>query len=128
MLKKLLGLVEVFWESLQLLVISIPAEATCLDTYFARKLCEQVAIFGGDLHILFVRQEDKQELLSRVFKRDRKKITELTKVKINLSLSPGTLVYGWGAANKGKLGLSDSLSTLKRMPAFHSECKTICAQ
>lgn len=39
-LKKLLALVEVFWESMKLLVISMPPDSTTIDTYYARKLCE----------------------------------------------------------------------------------------
>lgn len=77
--------------------------------------------------MLFIRAEDKQDLISRVFKREKKKMTSLTEVKLNLELLPGTLLYAWGAANKGKLGLSQSFTQLKQLPGFYSECKSICA-
>ncbi|TNV72439.1 hypothetical protein FGO68_gene129 [Halteria grandinella] len=83
---------------------------------------------GGELQILFIKHDDKQEFINRVFKREKKKFTQLSEVKLSLSLSEGTLVYAWGNATKGKLGLSNDLSLLKGHPQFFSECKSIQAQ
>lgn len=65
---------------------------------------------------MFIKHDDKQEFINRVFKREKKKFTQLSEVKLSLSLSEGTLVYAWGNATKGKLGLSNDLSLLKGHP------------
>jgi hypothetical protein len=38
------------------------------------------------------------------------------------------MVYTWGNSTKGKLGISNSLSSLKAHPQFFSEAKSIQAQ
>ena len=55
---------------------------------------------------MFIKYEDKLDLINKVFKRDPKKFTQLTPVKLKMSISEGTLLYGWGNATLGKLGLT----------------------
>jgi hypothetical protein len=105
-LKKLLGIVDIITENLKVLIISMPADCTLLDTYYARRLCQAFSRLGGSLHIFFIKHEDKVDLISRAFTRERKTFTKLCEVKVSLSLSEGTLLYSWGSANRGKLGLS----------------------
>ena len=106
LLKKLMQLAELIFETMKVLIISMPAEATCFDTYYARRLCQLFNSFGGDLQIFFIKNDDKQDFINRVFKREKKKFTQVSAAKLTLSLSEGTMVYTWGGATKGKLGLS----------------------
>ena len=108
LLKKLLGIAELIQENLKVLVINLPAEpSSVVDTYtyYARKLCDVFARNGGELSVFFIKLEDKHDLVNRIFKRDKKHYTQQSEVKLSLSLSEGTLLYAWGSANKGKLGL-----------------------
>jgi|LauGreDrversion4_2_1035121.scaffolds.fasta_scaffold376298_1 hypothetical protein len=108
MLKKLVGLAEGITENLKLLIIPLPAEPqSVVDTYtyYARKLCEIFSLNGSQLSVLFVRNEDKQELISRVFKRDKKHFIQQSDAKVSLNLSEGTMLYAWGSAMKGQIGL-----------------------
>jgi len=90
-LKKLMGLFEsTLSETLRLLIISMPPETTCMDFYYAKRLCQLYYQSGSDLQIIFIRHEDKQEFISRVFERQKKKFTQLTTVNLSLSLSEGT--------------------------------------
>jgi hypothetical protein len=131
MLKKLLGLAEGITENLKLLIIPLPPEPqSTVDTYtyYARKLCEVFALNGGQLSVLFVKNDDKQELISRVFKRDKKHFIQQTDVKVGLSMSEGTLLYAWGSANKGKLGLYPNLHSYQAHPDFYSQCRLLQGQ
>ena len=108
LIKKLLGIAELIQENLKVLVINLPAEpSSVVDTYtyYARKLCDVFARNGGELSVFFIKLEDKHDLVNRVFKRDKKHYTQESEVKLSLSLSEGTLLYAWGSAYKGKLGL-----------------------
>jgi DNA mismatch repair ATPase MutL len=129
LLKKLINIAELVSENLKMLIISLPQDVG-IDTYslYARRLCEMFTMNGGELNILFIKGDDKQEFINRVFKREKKKLTQLSEVKLSLSLNEGTLLYSWGNATKGKLGLSSDLSVLKAHPQFFSECKSIQAQ
>ena len=108
MLKKLLSLADLIFEHMKVLIISLPPDSTSMEqsSYFARRLCQAFYDRGGELQIFFIRHEDKQDYIQRVFKRDKKHFTLLSESRLSLSLSEGTLLYAWGSANKGKLGLS----------------------
>lgn len=128
LLKKLINIAEFISENLKVLIISLPPElGQQVDTYtlYARRLCEMFSMNGGELNVLFVRHEDRMDFLARVFKREKKKYTQQSEVKLTLTLSEGTLIYSWGNATKGKLGLSNDLSLLKGHPQFYSQCKSI---
>ncbi len=73
--------------------------------------------------MLFVKYEDKCEVINKVFKRDKKKYTQINHPLISLKISEGTLIYGWGSANKGKLGLSLNNRVLLKHSQFYQECK-----
>ena len=62
---------------------------------------------------MFVKYEDKVDLINKVFKREPKKFTQLTSLKLKMSISEGTLLYGWGNATLGKLGLGQKVKDLK---------------
>jgi hypothetical protein len=69
--------------------------------------CVEPSVDWEDLFIYSLSStEDKVDLISRAFTRERKTFTKLCEVKVSLSLSEGTLLYSWGSANRGKLGLS----------------------
>ena len=71
-LKKLLSMVEVIYEKLKFLIISLPQDVTYLDTFLARQLCLQFELRGGDLQILFIKHEDRIDLIQKAFARDKK--------------------------------------------------------
>lgn len=45
-----------------------------------------------------------------------------------MALSDASLIYSWGSARKGKLGLGDSYGELKTYSNFYTESLNICAQ
>lgn len=45
-----------------------------------------------------------------------------------MALSDASLLYSWGSARKGKLGLSNSYGEMKTYSNFYTECINICAQ
>mmetsp|Transcript_26050 Transcript_26050/g.25265 ORF Transcript_26050/g.25265 Transcript_26050/m.25265 type:complete len:85 (-) Transcript_26050:156-410(-) len=83
-----------------------------IDEYYAKALCKIVKMKGGDLVILFVRQEDKNELINTVFKKEKKKYTQVYKVNLKIRISQGTQLYAWGNASEGKLGLANHIKSL----------------
>jgi hypothetical protein len=74
-LKKLIELVEFFYSTMKLLIISMPQESTYLDDIYAKRIVELVKIKGGTLHIMFVKHEDRMEFINKVFRKDSKKCT-----------------------------------------------------
>lgn len=104
-LRKLVSLTDLYNNTLRAVIINMPPDCQVIDPYFAKLLCHLCFQKGGELQVFFIRADDKYELLSKVFKRDAKTYTQLTKVKLTTSLIEGTLVYIWGSAHNGKLGL-----------------------
>lgn len=47
---------------------------------------------------------------------------------MSMAISDASLIYSWGSARKGKLGLSDSYGELKTYSNFYTECLNLCAQ
>ena len=94
------------------MIINMPQDATYIDTYYAKLLCKISYLNGGELQVFFIRNEDKVELLNKVYKREPKRLTPLTLVKIRLHYSARTLLYSWGCADYGKLGISNKLKDL----------------
>ena len=47
---------------------------------------------------------------------------------MSMTLSDASLIYSWGSARKGKLGLSNSYGELKTFSNFYTECLSLCAQ
>ncbi len=47
---------------------------------------------------------------------------------MSMSFSDASLIYSWGSARKGKLGLSNSYGELKTFSNFYTECLSLCAQ
>lgn len=54
LLKKLLALVDAIAENMQVLILNLPSDCTCLDTYYARRLCQAFTQKGTDLQIFFI--------------------------------------------------------------------------
>lgn len=108
-LKKLISLVSVMPSRLQLLLITMPPGCTYVDTslaeYFQRVMW---AKHEQETMVLFIKYEDKQEILNRAGYTgiDSKYLNGL-RVK-GLSMQPDSLLYSWGSAANGKLGISDS--------------------
>lgn len=47
---------------------------------------------------------------------------------MSMAISDATLIYSWGSARKGKLGLSESYGELKSFSYFYTDCLNLCAQ
>lgn len=45
-----------------------------------------------------------------------------------MGISDASLIYSWGSARKGKLGLSESYGKLKTYSNFYTDCINLCAQ
>ncbi len=73
-LKKLISIVDLLSETLTILVIPLPKGATNLDTYYARTLCKLFHHRGRELNIFFIKQESKEDLITKVFKREKKSL------------------------------------------------------
>ncbi len=58
-LKKLLTIVDRIYENLKFLVISLPPDATSVDSYYAKLLCQEFELRGGSLQILFINDDKK---------------------------------------------------------------------
>lgn len=126
-LKKLISIVDLLSETLTILVLPLPKGATNLDTYYARTLCKLFHHRGRELNIFFIKSESKQELITKVFKREKKILKSITSVQVSLDFSEGTLLYAWGSSRRGKLGLGQSLAELRGNSQFVTECRSICA-
>lgn len=127
-LKKLLSIVDVIYETIKFLVIAVPPGAPSVDPYYARQLCQEFELRGGSLQILFINDDKKQDLTGKAFIRDKKHYIQNLQVSMSISVSDASLIYSWGSARKGKLGLSDSYSDLKTYSGFFTECLNLCAQ
>ena len=73
-LKKLISIVDLLSETLTILVLPLPKGATNLDTYYARTLCKLFHHRGRELNIFFIKQESKEDLITKVFKREKKSL------------------------------------------------------
>ena len=62
--------------------------------------------------------ESKAKLINAAFLRDQKKFRQQSAIRLKASISEGTLLYSWGSAARGKLGLSARLKTLKAHSQF----------
>jgi hypothetical protein len=106
-LKKLLTIVDRIYENLKYLIISVPPEAHSVDTYYALLLCQEFELRGGSLQIFFINDDKKQALINSVFARDKKHFKMIpSAVTVSFTLSDASLIYTWGSARKGKLGLN----------------------
>ncbi|CDW72382.1 UNKNOWN [Stylonychia lemnae] len=127
-LKKMVSLIELYCTQLNILIISLPQNATCIDTYYAQLLCKLCYFKGGELQIFFIKYDDKTELINKVFKREPKKFTQQSDVKIRLQYSQKTQLYAWGCADYGKLGVTNKLKDLLANRKFQQETRYIWAQ
>lgn len=73
-LKKLISIVDLLSDSLTILVLPLPKGATNLDTFYARTLCKLFHHRGRELNIFFIKLENQQDLITKVFKREKKTI------------------------------------------------------
>jgi len=66
LLKKLLGLISIFPETLQSLILYLPLNSTSVDTYFASRIQQMLFARGGESQttILFIRHEDRKTLIN----------------------------------------------------------------
>eukprot|EP00347_Sterkiella_histriomuscorum_P005355 403356926 len=127
-LKKLISIVDLLHNNLRVLIINMPQEATMIETYYAKLLCQLCFMLGGELQVFFIKYEDKTDFINKVFQRDRKKLTQLTSIKFRSKISEGTLLYTWGCANYGKLGLSHKIKHLTGNKQFYQEMKYVWTQ
>lgn len=77
-LKKLISLVDLFYNSLKALILSL--DSVHFDPYLAKVLCHLCFVKGGELQIFFVTSESKAKLIGSVFQRDQKRFRQLSVV------------------------------------------------
>jgi alpha-tubulin suppressor-like RCC1 family protein len=57
---------------------------------------------------MLIRNEDKINLVSRIFKGKGRRHQLIQGLTLSASLAPDTLLYSWGSAKNGKLGISNN--------------------
>ena len=95
---------------LQALIISMPPDATFLDTQMAENV-QKLMHFKHQIpaQIFFIRYEDKELVLQHLFEGKGSDHHQVEGMRIkNVSLEPDTMIYSWGNAKNGKLGISDN--------------------
>jgi hypothetical protein len=80
LLKKLISIVDLLSDTLKILILPLPKNASTIDSYYARQLCRLFFNRGRDLNIFFIKAENKEDLLTKVFKREKKTLRQLTTV------------------------------------------------
>lgn len=59
--------------------------------------------------IFFIKHEDKELVLSHLFEGKGSDHHQVEGMRVkNVSLEPDTMIYSWGNAKNGKLGISDN--------------------
>jgi hypothetical protein len=69
--------VNLLSETLKILILPLPKDATTIDTYYARLLCKLFQNRGWDLNIFFIKAERKEELLSKIFRKEKKTLKKI---------------------------------------------------
>ena len=90
------------------LILPLPKGASYVDQFFAKRIQRIISTVGGEssLMILFITHESHRQLVKNFYKVGKTKVMPLNSVvNMTASLSEGTLLYSWGSAAFGKLGI-----------------------
>ena len=109
-LKKLLGLISLFPPTLKALVVPLPSGCRYVNMFYAKRIQQVVAAASeGSFVVLFIAHEAHKQLLRNFYKVEKDTVKPLsTVVNMTASMSEGTLLYSWGSAAFGKLGIGVS--------------------
>lgn len=114
LLRKLLNLVPHFPPTLKFIIVHLPANATSVDFYYARKIQEAVASSRRqeefEVLVLFVTREDFKKLINHFWTLSPLEglianDPNYSQVFMKGSIVESTLCYSWGKATNGKLGI-----------------------
>lgn len=108
-LTKLISLVSQMPNRLELLIVTLPPDATFVDSSLAEMFMRVMwTKHGQATQVLFIKYQDKLDILNQAGYTgcDSKYLNGL-RVK-SLALEPDSLLYSWGSAANGKLGISES--------------------
>lgn len=109
-LTKLVSLVPVMPATLKLLIVGMPENATKLDTSIAQRFQQMMkGKHRQPTLVLFVQNPDKIALLEEIFtgRGSDHRLLDGLKLK-KAELAADVLLYSWGCARNGKLGLTDN--------------------
>lgn len=111
-LTKLVSLISILPPALVLLVVTLPPNATYVDTTLAEHLQRMMPAKHGDganTLVLFIKHSDKNHLVENIFAGKGADYKELPGLRVrSLELAEDALVYAWGNAANGKLGVADN--------------------
>ena len=108
LLKKIMALISIIPASCRSLIVPLPKGATHIDQFFAKRIQRMISSTNSDafLMILFISHESHRQLIRNFYKVGKNSVTPInTVVNMTAGLSEGTLLYSWGSAALGKLGL-----------------------
>ena len=123
-LAKLLSLFPFMPNTLQMLIISLEPGASKVNSEFAEHF-QRLLHFKhqAKAHVFFIRHEDKEKIVSHLFTGKGADHQQVNGMKVTgVELNPDTLLYSWGSARDGKLGISDNYATefdLDQLPRFY---------
>lgn len=106
---KLISLMQIMPNRLELLIVSMPPNATYVDTslgeYFQRLMYQK---WEQHTFVLYIRHDDKLNIFNKSgYEGCDSKYSSGLRVK-SVGLEPDMLHYSWGSAANGKLGISDN--------------------
>lgn len=127
-LSKLLSLFQFMPNTLELLIIALEPGATKVNTEFAEHFQKLLHFkHQAKAHVFFIRHEDKEKIISNLFTGKGADYKQVHGMKVtSVELNPDTLLYSWGSARDGKLGISENYATefdQDQLPKFYLDDK-----
>lgn len=109
-LKKFLSIISIVPKTLKALIVPLPKGATHVDQFYAKRIQRIIAgMPEHSLMVLFITHESHKQLIKNFYRVLPNKVVPVaTRVTMTASLSEGTLLYAWGSATHGKLGIGVS--------------------
>ena len=114
-ISKFISLIQVMPSGCKAIIISLPESATFIDSQLAEHL-QRLMFFkhgnaaeGGQCLVLFIRQQDKQMIINQIFEGKGAEHHLLPGFRLSgMEMEPDSLIYSWGNAKDGKLGISEN--------------------
>lgn len=107
LLKKIMALISIIPSTCKCLIVPLPKGAKHIDQFFAKRIQRIMSSSSdGFFMILFISYESHRELVSNFYRISKNQVVAInTVVNMTAGFSEGTLMYSWGSAAFGKLGL-----------------------
>lgn len=113
LLRKMMGLVSIINPTTKLLIVPLPKNATYLDQFFAKRIQHMMASLPElCMQVVFITHESHRQLIRNFYRVGKNSVKAVnSNVNVYANFSESTLLYSWGSAAFGKLGIG--LSTEK---------------